>query len=60
MSSPNPQVHASILQFLVNHGYRESAEAFRREARRYLDLLPASQVPEEQLANDLSRLQIER
>jgi hypothetical protein len=58
--SSNPQIHASVLQFLMNHGYMESVEAFKREARRHLDLLPASQVSDEQLAHDLSHLQIQR
>lgn len=58
--SPNAQVHASVLQFLMNNGYMESVEAFRREARRHLDLLPASQVSDAQLANDMSHLQIQR
>lgn len=56
----SPQVHASILQFLTNHGYMESAEAFKREARRHLDVLPMSQVSDEQLASDMSQLQIQR
>lgn len=62
MTSQNtsPQMHASVLQFLINNGYMESAEAFKREARRYLDILPASQVSEEQLANDMTRLQLQR
>ncbi|KAG2208517.1 hypothetical protein INT47_010213 [Mucor saturninus] len=58
--SASPQVHASVLQFLMNNGYMESAEAFKREARRHLDLLPASQVSDDQLANDMSHLQIQR
>ncbi|GAA5806201.1 WD40-repeat-containing domain protein [Helicostylum pulchrum] len=56
----NPQLHASVLQFLVNNGYMESAEAFKREARRFLDTLPASQVSEQQLADDMSRLRLQR
>lgn len=56
----NPQLHASGLQFLVNNGYMESAEAFKREARRFLDTLPASQVSEQQLADDMSRLRLQR
>ncbi|GAA5808858.1 hypothetical protein MFLAVUS_002257 [Mucor flavus] len=38
----------------------ESAEAFKREARRFLDTLPASQVSEQQLADDMSRLRLQR
>lgn len=62
MASQNasPQLHASVLQFLINNGYMESAEAFKREARRHLDILPATQVSDQQLATDMSRLQLER
>lgn len=59
-NSSNPQLHASVLQFLMNHGYMESVEAFKREARRHLDTLPSLQVSDEQLVNDLSQLQIQR
>lgn len=59
-SSSNPQIHASVLQFLTNHGYMESVEAFKREARHHLDTLTSHQVYEDQLANDLSQLQIQR
>lgn len=59
-NSSNPQVHASVLQFLINHGYMESVEAFKREARRQLDLLDSTQVSDDQLAHDLSQLQIQR
>jgi hypothetical protein len=57
------QLHASVLQFLINHGYMESVEAFKREARQYLDLLPSindPKVPQDQLVRDLSNLQIQR
>jgi hypothetical protein len=59
-NSSSPQVHASILQFLTNHGYMESVEAFKREARRHLDVVDSTRVSDDQLANDLSQLQIQR
>lgn len=59
-NSSSPQLHASVLQFLMNHGYMESVEAFKREARRHLDTLPSLQVSDDQLVNDLSQLQIQR
>ncbi|KAI8636526.1 WD40-repeat-containing domain protein [Parasitella parasitica] len=59
-SSNSPQLHAAVLQFLMNHGYMESVEAFKREARRHLDTLSSLQVTEDQLAHDLSQLQIQR
>ncbi|CAO0797656.1 unnamed protein product [Mucor circinelloides] len=58
--SSSPQLHASVLQFLMNHGYMESVEAFKREARRHLDTLSSLQVSDDQLVNDLSQLQIQR
>jgi hypothetical protein len=59
-SSSSPQIHASVLQFLMDHGYMESVEAFKREARRHLDTLTSHQVSQDQLVNDLSQLQIQR
>lgn len=44
----------------MNHGYMESVEAFKREARRHLDTLSSLQVSDDQLVNDLSQLQIQR
>lgn len=38
----------------------ESVEAFKREARQHLDLLPATQASDDQLARDLSQLRIQR
>lgn len=59
-TSSSPQIHASVLQFLTNYGYMESVEAFKREARQHLDLLPATQASDDQLARDLSQLRIQR
>lgn len=59
--SHSVQLHASVLKFLVGHGYMESAEAFRREARRQLDLAEQDDaVDTEQLARQMSQLQIKR
>ncbi|KAI8063432.1 WD40-repeat-containing domain protein [Gilbertella persicaria] len=52
----NPQIHASVLNFLIDHGYMESVEAFKREARQHLD----SASGDDQLAYDLSQLHLER
>lgn len=59
--SDSRQIHASVLEFLINHGYMESAEAFRREAMRNLDVSAINtQVTEDQLIQDLANLQIQR
>jgi hypothetical protein len=34
---PTAQSHVTVLQFLVNHGYHETAEVFKREASHYLE-----------------------
>ncbi|KAI8981109.1 WD40-repeat-containing domain protein [Pilobolus umbonatus] len=60
--STEPELHASILQFLVNHGYMETVEAFKREARRHLDMIPSThvQIQNTDINHQLSRLQIRR
>ncbi|KAI8366924.1 WD40-repeat-containing domain protein [Blakeslea trispora] len=50
------QLHASVLEFLINHGYMESVEAFKREARHQLELAST----EDKLVLDMSQLQIQR
>ncbi|KAG0908671.1 hypothetical protein G6F33_009481 [Rhizopus arrhizus] len=56
--SNSAQLHASVLQFLVNHGYMETVEAFKREARSLLDSEQDS-IDADQLAQHLSQLQIQ-
>ncbi|ORE18766.1 S-adenosyl-L-methionine-dependent methyltransferase [Rhizopus microsporus] len=54
-------IQDKLLKFLIDHGYMESAEAFKREARRQLDLAEQDDVVDtEQLARQLSQLQIKR
>ncbi|KAI8987880.1 WD40-repeat-containing domain protein [Mycotypha africana] len=59
-NNSGPSVHASVLQFLINHGYKETIAAFRREARQHLDLSSSEDISESQLVADLSKLQIQR
>ncbi|KAI7900801.1 WD40-repeat-containing domain protein [Cokeromyces recurvatus] len=59
-TTSGPEIHASVLQFLLNHGYMESVEAFKREARHQLDLLSSDESTDVQLINRLSQLQIQR
>lgn len=56
------QLHASVLQFLINNGYLETAESFKREARHHLSLSDPNETisDEDQLVQDLSQLQIQR
>ncbi|KAI9013877.1 WD40-repeat-containing domain protein [Phycomyces nitens] len=54
--------HNTVLRFLVHHGYKDTAEAFKREAAGFINLKSSTQtlVNEEQLTQDLARLTIER
>ncbi|CAO3700645.1 unnamed protein product [Rhizopus stolonifer] len=51
------QLHTSVLQFLVDHGYLETVEAFKKEAKTVLD---SSEVSSEELTRQLSQLHIQR
>ncbi|KAI9478586.1 MAG: WD40-repeat-containing domain protein [Benjaminiella poitrasii] len=59
-TASDPEIHASVLQFLLNHGYMESVEAFKREARHQLDLVSPEESSENQLVDRLSQLRIQR
>lgn len=55
------QLHASVLQFLIDHGYLETVETFKKEAKTILDSSEAfSEVSSEELAHHLSQLHIQR
>ncbi|KAI9246131.1 S-adenosyl-L-methionine-dependent methyltransferase [Sporodiniella umbellata] len=55
------QLHASVLQFLVDHGYVETLDAFKKEAKAVLDNAEEEySSSSDELARQLSQLQIQR
>lgn len=70
----NSQVHAAVLRFLLQNGYRETQEAFVREAGDLIDFDNVEDAPplhrlfltrdnideDQQLADRMSSLRVER